>query len=105
VPRPIRIVTTGPRPGSSFDSITVPEAAASEFARSSSSSARVTIVSSRSSSPCLVFADTSTNSVSPPQSTGWSPIAAISPRTRFGSAPSLSILLIATIIGTSASLA
>ena len=33
VPRPIRIVTTGPRPGSSFDSITVPDAGASGLAR------------------------------------------------------------------------
>ena len=105
VPRMIRIVTTGPRPGSSFDSITVPEAGASGLARSSSTSAMTPIVSSTFSRPSLVRAETSTNSVSPPHSTGCRPMPAISPRTRLGSAPSLSILLIATRIGTSASLA
>ena len=105
VPRPIRIVTTGPRPGSSFDSITVPEAGASGLARSSSRSAISRMVSRRSSSPCLVLAETSTNSVSPPHCTGWSPSCAISLRTRSGCAPSLSTLLIATSIGTPASLA
>ena len=53
----------------------------------------------------MVFAETSTNSVSPPQSAGVRPCCASSPRTRFGSAPSLSILLTATITGTSAALA
>ena len=105
VPRPIRIVTTGPRPGSSFDSITVPEAGASGLARSSSTSAMTRIVSSRSSRPSLVLAETSTNSVSPPHSTGCRPSWVISVRTRSGWAPSLSILLTATSIGTPASLA
>jgi len=71
VPRWTRIVTTGPRPGSSLDSITTPEASAVGFALSSSSSATTWIVSRRSSRPTLVFADTSTNSVSPPHSAGW----------------------------------
>ena len=38
--------------------------------------------------------------MSPPHSTGCSPSCVISVRTRVGSAPSLSILLTATIIGT-----
>ena len=105
VPRAISTETTGPRPGSSFDSITVPDAGASALARSSSTSDITRIVSSRSSSPSLVRADTSTNSVSPPHSTGWRPSPVISVRTRVGSAPCLSILLTATSIGTSASLA
>ena len=62
-------------------------------------------MSSRSSSPCLVLADTSTNSVSPPHSAGCSSRWVSSVRTRVGSAPSLSILLTATMIGTSAALA
>ena len=105
VPRPIRIVTTGPRPGSSLDSITVPDAGAFGLERSSSTSAITRIVSSRSSRPSLVLADTLTNSVSPPHSTGCRPSCVISVRTRSGCAPSLSILLTATRIGTSASLA
>ena len=43
--------------------------------------------------------------MSPPQSAGVRPCWASSPRTRLGSAPSLSILLTATMIGTSAALA
>ena len=53
----------------------------------------------------MVLAETSTNSMSPPHSTGCRPWAVISVRTRVGSAPSLSILLTATSIGTSAALA
>ena len=102
VPRWIRMLTTGPRPGSSLDSITVPEASASRLARSSSRSVTTWIVSSSSSRPWRVFALTSTNSVSPPQSEGCSPCWAISVRTRSGWAPSLSTLLTATTIGTSA---
>ena len=68
-------------------------------------SASVISVSTSSSRFCLVFADTSTNSVSPPQSAGVRPWFASSPRTRLGSAPSLSILFTATMIGTSAALA
>ena len=70
------------------------------MALSSWISASVTSVSSRSSRFCLVLAETSTNSVSPPQSAGVRPCWASSPRTRLGSAPSLSILLTATMIGT-----
>ena len=52
-------VATGPRPGSRWDSITVPDAAASGFAFSSSSSATSRIMSSRLSRPSLVLAETS----------------------------------------------
>ncbi len=105
VPRWMRIVTTGPRPGSSLDSTTTPEAGAVALALRSSSSATTCSVSSRSSRPTFDFAETSTNSVSPPHSAGCSPRVVISVRTRVGSAPSLSILLTATTIGTSAALA
>ena len=102
VPRWTRMVTTGPRPGSSLDSTTTPEASAFGLALSSSSSATTWIVSSRSSRPCLVLAETSTYSVSPPHSAGCRSRCVISVRTRVGSAPSLSTLLTATTIGTSA---
>ena len=59
VPRWTRTVTTGPRPGSSWDSITVPEAGASGLAPSSSSSVTSRIMSSRLSSPSWVLAETS----------------------------------------------
>ena len=47
------MVTTGPRPGSSWDSITVPEAGASGLAPSSSSSVTSRIMSSRLSRPVV----------------------------------------------------
>ena len=53
----------------------------------------------------LVLAETSTNIVSPPHSSGCRPRLVISVRTRSGCAPSLSILLTATRIGTSAAFA
>ena len=82
--------------------MTTPLASAPGLASSSSSSATTRIVSSRSSRPCWVLADTSTNSVSPPHSEGCRLSCVISVRTRVGSAPSLSTLLTATRIGTSA---
>ena len=75
------------------------------LAFSSSTSDITRIVSSRLSRPSFVFAETSTNSVSPPHSTGCRPSCVISVRTRSGCAPSLSILLTATRIGTSAAFA
>src|SRR5215217_2094528 len=105
VPRLTSTVTTAPRPGSSFDSITTPDASTFGFALSSSTSASSRIDSSRSSRFVLAFAETSTNIVSPPHSSGWRPSVVISVRTRSGCAPSLSILLTATRIGTSAALA
>ena len=58
--------------------------------------------SSSSSRPTPVIAETSTNMVSPPYSSGTRPYSVSWPRTLVGSAPSLSILLTATTIGTSA---
>ena len=48
------------------------------------------------------MAETSTNIVSPPYSSGTRPYSVSWPRTLVGSAPSRSILLTATTIGTSA---
>ena len=53
--------------------------------------------------PC--FADTSTNIVSPPNSSATSPYSVSWARTFIGSAPSLSTLLTATTIGTPAACA
>ncbi len=105
VPRWISTVATAPRPGSSFDSITMPDASAFGFALSSSTSDITRIVSSRSSRPVFAFAETLTNSMSPPHSTGCRPSCVISVRTRSGCAPSLSTLLTATRIGTLAAFA
>ena len=52
-----------------------------------------------------VFAETSTNVVWPPNSSATRSYSVSWVRTRTGSAPSLSILLTATMIGTSAALA
>ena len=71
-------------------------------ARRSSSSACSEIASSSASMPSPVFADTGTNRVSPPQSSGRSSSAARPVRTFSGSALSRSILLMATITGASA---
>src|SRR5439155_1222793 len=70
VPFCTRIVATGPRPLSTRDSSTVPVAGASGLAFSSRRSATSKIVSSSFSMPIFFFADTSTNSVSPPHSAG-----------------------------------
>ena len=72
---------------------------------SSARSATIRTVSSRPSRFALVFAETSTNSVSPPHSDGTRPRSTIWVRTRLGSASSLSILLTATTTGTPAALA
>ena len=77
----------------------------SGLALSSSTSESSTIDSSRSSRFCFVLAETSTNIVSPPHSSGCRPRFVISVRTRSGCAPSLSILLTATMIGTPAAFA
>ena len=97
VPRWTSTVTTGPRPGSRCDSITVPEAGASGFAFSSSTSATRRIISSRSSRFSFVFAETLTKTVSPPQSSGLRPWVASSPLTLSGLASGRSILLTATM--------
>jgi hypothetical protein len=96
---------TEPRPFSSFASITAPRAVRFGSAFSSSSSACSRIASSRSSSPMRFSAETSSTWTSPPMSSGTSSCSSSWVFARFGSAPSLSILLIATMIGTSAALA
>mmetsp|Transcript_5269 Transcript_5269/g.15481 ORF Transcript_5269/g.15481 Transcript_5269/m.15481 type:complete len:232 (-) Transcript_5269:723-1418(-) len=63
------------------------------------------IVSSKSSMPSPVFAEIGIIGVSPPHSSQVKPTLAISPRTNSISAAGLSILLMATIIGTSAACA
>ena len=64
-----------------------------------------TSCSSRSSMPRFCRAETSTMMVSPPQASGTSPCSESCCMTRLGSASSRSILLTATMIGTSAALA
>ncbi|CFE83410.1 Uncharacterised protein [Mycobacterium tuberculosis] len=78
----------------------------SGFARRSSAASAVSNTASSSASilvPCL--AEMSTNIVSPPNSSGTKPYSVSCPRILAGSAPSLSILLTATTIGTSAACA
>jgi hypothetical protein len=72
---------------------------------SSNISADKRIISSKSSIPNHVCAETGTIGVSPPQSSGVSHLSASCPFTKSGFAPSLSILLIATITGIPASFA
>ena len=63
------------------------------------------IASSRLPRPVRWVADTSTNCVSPPNSSATSPYSVSWARTRCGSEPSLSTLLTATTIGTPAACA
>ena len=80
--------------------MTMPFAGASFGAFSSSTSACSRIASSSSSMPSPVFADTGMNCTSPPYSSGSTLSATSSCLTRSGFASGLSILLIATTIGT-----
>ncbi len=105
VPSCTRIVATGPRPLSSLASSTVPDALRFGFAFNSPMSLTRRIISSKSSMFCFFFADTSTVTVLPPHSSGMRSSSVISRFTRSGAAPGLSILLIATMIGTPAALA
>ena len=105
VPFWIRIVATGPRPLSSFASITRPLALLFAFAFSSNTSAVRVIISKSSSIPSPVLAETGTNTVLPPQSSAIRPYSVSSCFTRSTLAPSLSILLTATITSTSAAFA
>src|SRR6056297_589325 len=98
-------VETGPLPLSSLASIITPTASLSSFALISCISATNKIISNNSFMPCFFNADTSTHIVSPPHSSGTNPCSVSSCFTLSGLALSLSILLIATIIGTSAALA
>ncbi len=70
VPFCTSIVATGPRPLSTRDSSTVPLAGASGSALSSRKSPTRRIISSRRGRFCLVLAETSTITVSPPHSSG-----------------------------------
>mgnify|MGYP007043249478 CR=1 FL=1 len=82
--------------------MTVPLAARSGLAFSSIMSAVSRIISSKSSMPCLVWAETGMQGVSPPHSSGTSSYSVSCSFTRSGLAPSLSILLIATMMDTPA---
>ena len=95
----------GPRPLSNRDSITTPDAGPVSIAFNSSISACNKILSNKASIPSPVKADTCAKIVSPPQSSGITSCLANSCLTRSGSAFSLSILLIAIIIGTLAAFA
>ena len=103
VPRCTRTVATGPRPRSRCASIATPCASWCGFAsRLSAASAVNNTASSSDSIPISFLADTSTNIVSPPKSSATNPYSVSCPRTFVGSAPSLSILLTATTMGTPA---
>ena len=105
VPDCTSIVVTLPLPLSSLASNTTPLAGLSLTALISDISA-VNIILSRSSSiPSPVCAETGTIITSPPQSSAITSCVESTCFTLSGSAPSLSILLIATIIGTPADLA
>ena len=73
VPSCTSTVATGPRPRSSFVSSTVPIALRFGLALRSSSSVTSSTISSSVSRPVFFFADTSTNTVCPPQSSGIKP--------------------------------
>ena len=105
VPRWTSTVATGPRPRSSLASITAPSAARSGLALRSRSSACSRIASSSLSRLMPLVAETSMASVSPPRSSTWISCCSSSVLTRVGLASPLSILLIATMIGTCAALA
>ena len=105
VPRCTSTVATGPRPRSSLASITVPSAGRFGLALRSRISACRPMVSSSLSRLSFLVADTSTSSTSPPSDSTWISCCSSSVRTRSGLASGLSILLIATIIGTFAALA
>ena len=105
VPLVTRSVAIGPLLLSSLASITVPIASLSGFARSSRTSACNRIISKRSVIPSPFLADTGTLITSPPQSSTSTPWSARSFLTLSTFAPGLSILLMATIIGTFAAFA
>ena len=105
VPFCINNVTTDPTFLSNLASITLPIAYLFGFAFRFSISAVNSIVSRSSSIPSPVSADILINVVSPPHESGVNPASVISVMTLSTFAVGLSILLIATIIGTFAALA
>ena len=98
-------VATGPRPRSSFASMTRPFARRFGFALSSFMSATSSRFSSRSSRPSPVTAETGTQITSPPHSSGTRLYLVSSCFTLSGFAPGLSILFIATTISIPAAFA
>ena len=102
VPELTSTVKRAPRVRSISASITVPSAGLDGSALRSSSSATTIKFSSRSEIPFFSLAETDTLTVSPPQSSTTRPTSANCCLTRSGLAPGLSILLIATTIGTPA---
>ena len=98
-------VATGPFALSRWASITVPFANLSGLACRSSTSETNKIISSNLSMFCFLIALTGTITVSPPQSSAIKSFSDSSCFTLSGDAPSLSILFIATTIGTFAALA
>ena len=98
-------VASGPRLRSSLASIITPVAGLSGLALSSATSATTAMFCSRSSNPSPVRAETSTEIISPPQSSTNRSRSLSWRLTLSGSAPGRSILLIATIMGTLAALA
>ena len=95
-------VATLPRPFSTFDSTMVPTAGRLGLALRFCRSATSRIISIRSSRPVFCLADTATAITSPPYSSIRTFMSASSCFTRSGLASGLSILLMATIIGTRA---
>ena len=98
-------VATGPLALSKWASITVPFANLSGFAWRSSTSETSKIISSNLSIFCFLIALTGTITISPPQSSAIKFFSDNSCFTLSGEAPSLSILFMATTIGTFAALA
>ena len=98
-------VATGPRPRSSLASRTVPDARRSGTAFRSCRSATRQIISISRFRLVFCLAETSTNTVLPPQSSGIRPRSASCFFTRSGRASGLSILFTATISGTLAAVA
>mmetsp|Transcript_6975 Transcript_6975/g.18993 ORF Transcript_6975/g.18993 Transcript_6975/m.18993 type:complete len:265 (-) Transcript_6975:706-1500(-) len=105
VPRCTIVVATGPKPRSMRASTATPSAMRLGLARRLRSSAMSWILSSRSSRPVPLSADTSAVSTSPPKRSRITSWSRSSTPTFSGSAPSLSILLMATMMGHSAALA
>ena len=105
VPFWTRTVATGPLPLSSCASITRPLAFRLGLAFNSFTSAVKRIISRSSGIPSFVWADTGTNTVLPPQSSGINSYSESSCFTLSTLALGLSILLTATIISTPAALA
>ena len=105
VPFCTRTVATGPLPLSRLASITIPLALLLGLALYSATSAVKSTISRSCSIPSLECAETGTNMVEPPQSSGMSSYSVSSCFTLSTFALGLSILLIATIISIPAALA